>query len=162
MSPALRPAVARRLAVGGLAAALLGVGAVAVADQVRGPQLADRSLPATRAEEARDVQLLARAPGSSWLGTDPDCRARLLRHEGSTSWVWAICQAVVSGPSSPAGGWAGPVRIDGNTVTEPDQATYVADVERLFPADLVDVATTGNNRFLVELGVPTPSPAPAG
>jgi hypothetical protein len=77
---------------------------------------------------------------------------RVLRQEQSTTWAWSFCQSTTT-----SGEFAGPVRVDGDTVRWPgDQPTWGADIRRDFPADLVQLAKTGNNRFLAELGVTTP------
>ncbi len=72
---------------------------------------------------------------------------RVLRHEASTTWAWSACASTTTSAA-----FANAVRVDGDTVRWPrDQRNWDADIRRDFPADLVEVAEAGNNRFLAEL-----------
>lgn len=92
----------------------------------------------------------------TYLGPS-QCRVRLLRQVGATSWAWTICE--VTG-STVGEAFAGPLRVDGDRLWMPDAPSYLEKIQARFPADLVDDANQGNNRFMTELGLPVGSPLP--
>ena len=123
-------------------AALVSVG-LAACLTASSPPLADRSDPAVRREETRAQELVEASDtwhdGAAW-----SCRVRVMRQEQATTWAWSFCESTTT-----AGKFANAARVDGETVRWPrDQPDWDADIRRDFPADLVQLAETGNNRFL--------------
>lgn len=99
--------------------------------------LPDRSDPAVQAQEARIVTVLESA---SDIWVPGPCTVRLLRQEGATSYAWAVCEGYETPEAPEKSAWSGPVRVDGDQVSQPrDGDLYGSDVRKMFPADLVTV-----------------------
>jgi hypothetical protein len=120
--------------------------------------LADRGQAQVRAEEQRIEALIPQS--QPWGQSSWQCRVRLLRHHDSTSWAWTLCRGN-PGPEA----FASPVRVDGENVWLPEDGAVIDGLKAHFPDDLVEVALTGNNQFLAELGLPVggelPDPLPS-
>ncbi len=85
-------------------------------------------------EEARIATLLAVDPQAS-------CAVRLLREVGTADYVWADCQAGDSGYSTP-------VKVDGETVTFPQDGSYYGpSIRSMFPADIAEAVLADGDRY---------------
>lgn len=112
--------------------------------------LPDRTDPGVQAEEARLTELLE-GTDDFWPPQPRQCSVRLLGQEEATSYVWAHCE----GPEIDADGQierpgrSGPLRIDGDLVSEPrDGSLYSEDIREMFPADLADAILDRDQRVL--------------
>lgn len=108
--------------------------------------LPDRTDPAVQAEEARIATVLE-FTDDIWVPQPRRCSIRLLGHEGAISYVWANCE----GPEVLADGQlerpaqGGPMRIDGDRVSEPrDGGLRGSDIRDMFPAELADAILAGH------------------
>lgn len=108
--------------------------------------LPDRSDPVVRKEEARIAKVLEDdRSGRVLSSTAPrTCEVRLLRREGGTDYVWAVCTS--SGPTGEGGSF--PARVRGSEVTTPsDGSAYSTSIKEMFPEDIAEAVLEDPERY---------------
>jgi hypothetical protein len=111
--------------------------------------LPDRTDPIVQAEEAGIATFLESAD-DIWVPQPRRCSVRLLGQEGATSYVWANCEGpeVVDDGQLERPAQGGPLRIDGDRVSEPrDGGLRSDDIREMFPAELADAIFAGDERI---------------
>lgn len=103
-----------------------------------GYSLADRDRPEVVKEEERLAPLVEAVPEIA--GPHSSCDLRFLGSDSTGVFAWAKCTGT--------GAVSLPVRVDGEEVEWPVDATYQADVLRLFPADLAELILKHPERLL--------------
>jgi hypothetical protein len=99
---------------------------------------------AVRAEEARLAEVVARVDGVVGFSLEATCVVRLLGSDDGASLAWAVCDSADGSRVSL------PVRVTGDTVDYPQDATYQDDVEAMFPPSLVDFLNPSRTNDLVD------------
>lgn len=128
----------RRIAVLVLVAAAIG----GCGEPVDLPKRTD---PAVQAEEARIAAVLE-STDDIWV--PGPCEVRLLGQEGATSYAWANCEGYEADDLPEKSGWGGPVRIDGDRVSQPrDGNLNGTDIREMFPVELADAIFAGDERI---------------
>jgi hypothetical protein len=122
---------------------------VLVAAAVRGcgesVDLPDRTDPAVEAEEARIAEVLE-STDDIWV--PGPCEVRLLGQDGTTSYAWANCEGYEANDLPEKSGWGGPVRIDGDRVSQPrDGNLHGTDIREMFPPEIANAIFAGHERI---------------